>query len=96
MSLILGQMRRRRRMITGRAVRGLARRAVRGVARRPGRLARRRRARGISGAELRGFKKVARLLAGFGMRPRGLARPAARPRRLFGKRRVGDPEDFDE
>lgn len=50
------------------------------------------RRRGISGAELRGFKKVARLLSDFGMRPRGLAHPLHRaPRRLFSRRHRGDP-----
>lgn len=55
----------------------------------------RRRHRGISGAELRGFKKVARLLADFGMRPRGLAHPMHRRRSSFSRRRRGDPEFSD-
>ena len=66
------------------------------LAARPGAMVgvpRRRRARGISGTEIRGFKKVARLLATFGMRPRGLARPAARGRRPFSRARFGDPDD---
>ena len=58
-----------------RRVAGAAGRAIgRVVAGGPGvRRRRRRRAKGISGTELRGFRKVARLLASFGMRPRGLA-----------------------
>ncbi len=66
----------------GRVVRMVGRaagRVVRQVA--TGRIVRRRRprrARGISGSELRGFRKVARLLANFGMRPRGLAGPMRR------------------
>jgi len=103
MSLLLGQRKLRRRAITGRVrgAAGLARRAAPGIRRavrglRPvGVRRRRRRARGISGTELRGFKKVARLLANFGMRPRGLARPAAGPRRTFGPRRRGDVGEDD-
>lgn len=55
----------------------------------------RRRARGISGTEIRGFKKVSRLLSQFGMRPRGLARPMARGRRPFSRARFGDPDAGD-
>lgn len=51
-----------------------------------------RRRRGISGAELRGFKKVARFLADFGMRPRGLAHPMHRRSRGFSRRHRGDPD----
>ncbi len=40
---------------------------------------RRRRRRGISGSELRGFRKVTRLLASVGMHPRGLGRARRRP-----------------
>ncbi len=49
-----------------------------------------RRRRGITGAELRGFKKIARLLSSFGMRPRGLARPMQRGRSPFSRPRFGD------
>lgn len=63
----------------GRGIRQVGRQVVRqGVRRIVRRPRRRRRARGISGSELRGFRKVARLLANFGMRPRGLAGPMRR------------------
>lgn len=63
-------------------------RGVRGISRFVGaprrRLRRRRRARGISGVELRGFRKVIRLLAGFtGIAPQRLARRARPARRRF-------------
>lgn len=86
----------------GRGVRpgvGGAASAVGGVIGRAGRRARgaramhRRRRRGISGAELRGFKKVARLLADFGMRPRGLAHPLHRRVSRFSRHRRGDIGD---
>lgn len=44
-----------------------------------GRAMGRRRSRGISGAELRGFNRVSRLLGNFGMVPRKMR--GARPRR---------------
>ncbi len=77
---------RRLRLPRGVVRRGgrLIRRGVRLL--RPGERRRRRRGRGISATELRGFKKVARLLADFGMAPRGLRRGMIRPRRLFGRR----------
>lgn len=56
---------------------------------------RRRRRRGITAAEIRGFKKLSRLLSQFGMRPRGLARPMARGRRPFSRARFGDPDIGD-
>lgn len=71
--------------LTGR----LAGRAVDPMTGRP----RRRRARGISGSEIRGFKKVSRLLSQFGMRPRGLARPMRGRARPFSRARFGDPDD---
>lgn len=77
----------------GRGLRGVGRMARHGRGTRVG--GRRRRHRGISGAELRGFKKVARLLADFGMRPRGLAHPMHRRARGFSRRRRGDPLDGD-
>lgn len=73
--------------VVGRAGRVLRRRGAR-----PG-VMRHRRRRGISGAELRGFKKVARLLADFGMRPRGLAHPMHRRVSRFSRRRRGDIGD---
>lgn len=75
-------------LVTGRPVRGRA-------ALMPG--MRRRRRRGISATELRGFKKVAMLLADFGMRPRGLAggRAMRRRRTPFSRRRFGDFEGFE-
>ncbi len=51
---------------------------------------RHRRGRGITATELRGFKKVATLLASFGMRPRGLAHPLHRRSRPFSRRKRGD------
>lgn len=42
---------------------------------------RRRRGRGITAVELRGFRKVSRLLANVGMAPRGLRRPYSARRR---------------
>ncbi len=51
-----------------------------------------RRRRGITASELRGFKKLARLLSSFGMRPRGLARPMRRGRSAFSRSRFGDSE----
>ncbi len=51
-----------------------------------------RRRRGITAAEIRGFKKLARLLSSFGMRPRGLARPMRRGRSPFSRARFGDGE----
>ena len=67
---------------------GFAGKVVRGVRRISGavggvrvRRRRRRRARGISGSELRGFRKVSRLLASVGMRGRGLG-----PMRRGGRR----------
>ncbi len=74
----------------GGKVKGLAGRVAGGIG---GGRRRRRRGRGISGAELRGFKKVARLLSAFGMRPRGLARPMHHRRSAFSRRGRGDPED---
>lgn len=56
---------------------------------------RRRRRRGITAGEIRGFKKLSRLLSQFGMRPRGLARPMARGRRPFSRARFGDPDFGD-
>lgn len=96
MSALLGAVGIRRaggRAAPGGAVRRLGR-AVGGVAGgvRVGRRGRRRRGRGISGAELRGFKKVARLLSSFGMRPRGLAHPMRSRRGFFSRRHRGDPE----
>ncbi len=74
--------------LTGRlaGVRGLAAAGV---------MPRRRRRRGITAAEIRGFKKLSRLLSQFGMRPRGLARPMARGRRPFSRARFGDPDFGD-
>lgn len=70
------QVLRRALPAAGRAIGRAAGRAIKTrLVRRP---RRRRRARGISGSELRGFRKVARLLANFGMRPRGLAGPMRR------------------
>ena len=60
-----------------------------------GMIVRRRRRRGISATELRGFKKVVRLLAMVGMVARGLsrrARPAFAPRRRL---LIGDGLDED-
>ncbi len=79
----------------GGAVRRLAG-GVAGVARRArgvGVSGRRRRRGGISKAELRGFKKIARLLSAFGMSPRGLHRPMRRAGGRFSPRRHGDPSD---
>lgn len=67
-----------------RVVRDVAGRVVERIPVSPGRVpGARRRARGITGAELRGFKKVARLLGDFGMVPRRLrgARPMRKRRR---------------
>lgn len=67
-----------------RVVRDVAGRVVERIPISPGRVPGvRRRARGITGAELRGFKKVARLLGDFGMVPRRLrgARPMRKRRR---------------
>lgn len=75
---------RARRLV--RVVRDVAGRVIERVPVSPGRVpGARRRARGITGAELRGFKKVARLLGDFGMVPRRLrgARPM-RKRRAVG------------
>ncbi len=74
--------------LTGRiaGIRGLAAAGV---------MPRRRRRRGITAAEIRGFKKLSRLLSQFGMRPRGLARPMARGRRPFSRARFGDPDFGD-
>lgn len=69
-----GGLLRRALPAVGRGIRQVARAAGPRLVRRR----RRRRARGISGSELRGFRKVARLLANFGMRPRGLAGPMRR------------------
>lgn len=77
----------------GRGALALTRRVVGGRAGLMVGVPRRRRRRGISGVELRGFKKVARLLASVGMAPRGLGRHRAR-RSVFSARRIGDP--FDE
>ncbi len=78
----------------GRRLGGIGRRIAKGVkGARGGISGRRRRHRGISGAELRGFKKVANLLSAFGMRPRGLAAPMHRRRARFGRRLRGDPEE---
>ncbi len=79
-----GRLGRRAVQIGRRAVRA-AGPGVRGILTRPARRARRR-GRGISATELRGFKKVARLLADFGMAPRGLRRAARRPGGLFRRR----------
>ncbi len=58
----LGRLAGAARSIGGRLVRG------------PGSGGRRRRRRGISATELRGFRKVTRLLRLVGMHPRGLGR----------------------
>ncbi len=80
------QVGRRIRSAGGRLIRRGVREVGRAVGRRVrvGRRRRRRRARGISGAELRGFRKVIRLLANFtGIAPQRLARRVRQPRRRF-------------
>ena len=55
--------------LVGRAIG--AGRSLAGRARRGGRVAGRRRGRGISRVELRGFRKIVKLLRSVGMRPKG-------------------------
>jgi hypothetical protein len=63
----------------GRGLGGLARRGAGMLGR--GGMKRRRRGRGITGAQLRGFNRVAGLLAKFGMVPKKLGRRGARVRK---------------
>lgn len=95
MSMVLGKLKITRRGLrrAGRVGRVIVGGVGKAISRAPRGLRRRRRGRGITAAELRGFKKVATLLAGFGMRPRGLAQPLRRRRARFSIRKRGDPED---